>query len=385
MSQLARYWNDEGADVTVLTGIPNHPTGIVPAQYRGFRKRIERHEGYKIVRTWLYATPNEGIAKKTLGHISFMFTSVLFGLMPAGRTDVVVVSSPTFFSLFSAWFIAKVRRAALVVEIRDLWPAIFVELGVLKNKQIIWVLERFEMFFYRSADHVVTVTDGFRDNLIGRGIRADKVTTITNGVDVEAFAPQAAEEASRQFLGAQPGQTLCLYLGAHGISQGLSSLVDAADLVGGDIHFAFVGDGADKARVRERVGSSGVTNVSMLGSVPYDRVPALVAAADICLVPLRDVPLFSTFIPSKIFEYLGAQRAVIGAVEGEPARILSAAGAIVVPPENAAAMAAAIRELADSPQRRADMAQAGRTYVLEHFDRRQLARRYLQLLEKVAG
>jgi glycosyltransferase involved in cell wall biosynthesis len=385
IGELSRFWAQTGADVTVLTGMPNHPTGVVPAAYQGVKRCVERTEGVKVVRTWLYATANEGIVKKTLAHLSFMVTSVLFGFRKVGRPDVVMVSSPTFFSIFSGWLIAKLKRARLIVEIRDLWPAIFVELGVLTNKQVIWLLERIELFFYRSADHVVTVTEGFREDLIRRGIPADRVTTITNGVDLDVFQPAEADPAVRHKLGAKPGEALALYIGAHGISHGLTSVADAAARLEADgIHVAFVGDGAAKQKLVNRVAELHVDNITLLPSVPRDEVPPIVSAADICIVPLRDVALFSSFIPSKIFEFLGAGKAVVGAVRGEPARILRDAGATVVDPEDPVALAEAILDLAKDPERRAAQATAGRLYVAEHFDRRKLASRYLELMTRIA-
>jgi glycosyltransferase involved in cell wall biosynthesis len=151
------------------------------------------------------------------------------------------------------------------------------------------------------------------------------------------------------------------------------------------VHFAFVGDGAAKDRLEQAVADLGVRNVTLLGSVPREEVPSLLAAADICLVPLRDVPLFSSFIPSKIFEYLAASKAVIGSVRGEPARILAAAGAVVVEPEDPAALADAVRDLAPDPTRRAAMGRQGRAYVAEHFDRRRLAERYRDNLAGVVS
>ena len=203
LSALARTWAADGDTVTVLTGMPNHPTGVIPPEYRGAIRRRERRDGYRVLRTWLYATPNEGMARKTLGHLSFMVTSVLLGAVPSGRADVVVVSSPTFFSIGAAWVLARIKRARLVVEIRDLWPAIFTELGVLTNRRIIGLLERLELAAYAAADEVVVVSEGFRDNLIGRGVPPGKVHTIRNGVSLEQFDPGAGPDpAVRARLGA---------------------------------------------------------------------------------------------------------------------------------------------------------------------------------------
>jgi glycosyltransferase involved in cell wall biosynthesis len=385
LSELARYWALAGTDVCVLTGMPNHPTGVVPEPYRKKLRVEERVDGYGVVRTWVYATPNEGLVKKTLGHVSFMVTSVVLGLSRTGPTDAVVVSSPTFFSILSAWALARIRRARFVVEVRDLWPAIFVELGVLKNPVMIRVLERLELAAYRAADAVVVVSEGFRDDLVRRGVPPGKVHVIRNGVDLDLFTPleldPKALERVRARLGATPGDTLVLYVGAHGISHGLASVADAAAVLDGDhVHFAFVGEGAAKRHLENRVAALQLDNVTMLPGVARHKVPDLLAAADVCLVPLRDVPLFSTFIPSKIFEYFGAGKAVVGAVRGEPAAILQEGGAVVVEPERPADLADAIRTLACDPARRSAMGRRGRAYVESHFDRRRLAHDYLEIL-----
>jgi glycosyltransferase involved in cell wall biosynthesis len=382
LSALAAAWAAAGDDVTVLTGMPNHPTGVLPPEYRGVIRRRERRDGYAVLRTWLYATPNEGIARKTAGHLSFMLSSVLLGLRASGRADTVVVSSPTFFSIASAWLLARLKRARLVVEIRDLWPAIFVELGVLTNRRVIAVLERLELAAYAAADEVVVVSDGFRAHLIGRGVPAGKVHTIRNGVTAARFDPAAPPDPSlRAGLGARPDECLVLYAGTHGISQGLPEAAEAAvALAGQPVHLAFVGEGADKQRLRQRVAELGLGNVTLASAISSELVPALLASADILLVTLRDVPLFATFIPSKLFEYLAAGRPVIGAVAGEAAQILREAGAVVVPPGDHTALATAISALAADTGRRAAMAAQGRAYVQRFFDRDDLARQYRKIL-----
>jgi len=386
VSELARFWTEAGDDVTVLTGMPNHPTGIVPERYRGKLRLVERGDGYRVVRTWLYATPNEGVVKKTLGHVTFMLSSVLLGARPSGSADVVLVSSPTFFSIFSAWLLARIKRARFVIEVRDLWPAIFVELGVLKNRHLIRVLENLELSAYRAADAVVTVSEGFRVNIVGRSIPSSKVHTIRNGVALDRFGHVSAadRESARAELGAKEDDTLVLYLGAHGISHGLTSIADAAaKLRSAPIHFAFVGDGAAKPSLLKRIKELDLRNATTLPSVPSARVPALLAAADVCLVPLRDVDLFTTFIPSKMFEYFAAGKPVVAALRGEAADIVRAAGAIVVEPEDSGAIAAAVELLAQHPDNRRQMGSQARRYVEAHYDRRILAQRYREILTRV--
>ena len=272
------------------------------------------------------------------------------------------------------------------MEIRDLCPASSVELGELTNRRLIRLLERLELTAYAAADEVVVVSDGFRENLIGRGVPAGKVHTIRSGVSLDRFDPATRPDLYlRAGLGARPDECLVVYAGTHGMAQGLPEAAQAATrLIGRPVHLAFVGDGADKPRLRHQVTELALSNVTLANSVPPALMPSLLATADILLVTLRDSPLFATLIPSKMFEYLAAGRPVIGAVAGEAAQLLKEAGALVVPPGDTAALAAAIRELAADPGRRAAIAAEGRAYVERFFDHAELARQYRKILaEKI--
>lgn len=384
LSALADAWAGAGDTVTVLTAMPNYPTGVVPPAYRGTLRRTERQDGYRVVRTWVYATPNEGVARRTAAHLSFMVSSVLLGARRSGPADTVVVSSPAFLSIGAGWALARLKRATFVIEVRDLWPGLFPQLGVLTNRRLLAALERLELAAYAAADLVVVVTDGFRANLVSRGVPAGKVRVIRNGVTPGQFDPGTKPDpAVRERLGAGPADCLVLYAGTHGLCQGLPFIADSAlALAAEPVRFAFVGTGAQKELLRQRVTERSLGNVTLSPPVPKAEMPGLLASADICLVILRDVPMFATVVPSKMFEYLAAGRAVIGAVTGEAAQILRAAGAVVVPPEDSAALAAAVRALAADPQRRRAMGERGRAYAAQHCDRAVLARKYREILRE---
>lgn len=387
MSQYAHFWSLMGDEVTVLTGMPNHPTGIIPPAYRGHTVLQEKVDGYRILRTWLVPSPNKGMAKRTLSHLSFMISSVVLGGRRSGPADVVVVSSPSFFSIFSGWFLARIKRARFVIDVRDLWPGILVDLDVLHSRFLIGVLERMELAAYRAADAVVVVTDGFRQNLTDRDVPAGKVHVVRNGADTDVFTVQSPDPSIRANLGVDSDkETLVVYIGTHGLQHGLDTVLDAAaQLEDEPIRFVLIGEGADKEMLAKRAVSLGLKRLLLLRGVPFESVPGVLGAADICLLPRRDLPLFTTFIPAKLFEYLAAGRPVIGTVRGEAAGILADAGGVVVAPENPTLLADAIRELGHDPTRRATMGSRARLYAVANCDSRSLAERYRTILLTVTG
>jgi glycosyltransferase involved in cell wall biosynthesis len=386
VSELCREWVRDGHEVTVVTGVPNHPTGIVPAEYRGTIFRRETLDGITVLRNWLYTTPNEGLLRKTLSHISFMLSTMVLTTPRLGGCDVIVVSSPAFFAVISAWFMSRIWRIPYVFEVRDLWPGIFIELGVLRNRQIIRILEAIEMFLYRHAARVVVVTHSFRDILIRRGLLPAHVVTITNGVDCEALRPSATDNGIRRTHDLTE-KFVVLYIGAHGISQALIAVLESARELehDDDVVFVFVGEGAEKKKLMERAAQLGLRNVRFVPGQPKRLMADWYAASDAVLVPLRNIPLFETFIPSKMFEIMASGRPIIGSVRGEARSILERSGsALLVDPENSKGIVAAVHQLHHDRELGRRLGAAGREFVATHYDRRQLARQYLDLLIDVA-
>ena len=383
--EFARAWVRAGHNVSVITTFPNHPVGRIAPEYRGRWWSTERLDGIRVLRCWLYAVPNRGVGRRGLDHLSFMLTCLLFGLPRIGRVDVVIASSPTLFSALSAWLIARIKRVPFVLEVRDLWPEAIVELGLMQPGPGVRLLQRLARFLYARAARVVVVTEPFADRLAAQGIPRAKLVVIPNGADTRLFAPSVLnQDAARSTLGLN-GRFVVAYVGSHGLSHGLGAMLDAA-AAQPEVNFLMVGDGADRDRLLAERDRLRLDNVEMRPSVDKSLVPALYAAADACVVPLRDVPLFETFVPSKLFEVLAAGRPIVGAVRGEAREILvRSGGALLVEPERGDQLAEAIERLRQDASLRAELGRRGRAFAEQFYDRDALADRYLRVLQEVVA
>jgi len=384
VSELSREWARLGHRVTVLTGFPNHPTGVIPPDYRGELWRREEKEGVQIVRTPIFAAANRGVARRSLAYVSYALSSALVGPLLAEKPDVIVATSPQFLTALSGLWLSKLLRAPFVFEVRDLWPRSIVEVGALPKDHLgIRALEQLERMLYRKADRIVAVTDSFVDEIAAHGIDRKKISVITNGVDLELFQPRD-RAADRARLGLPRDAFLASYVGTHGMAHGLGTLLEVARRLrerGGaasNVLLLLLGEGAEKPKLVAEAKAAGLTNLLFWDQRPRDEVAQVLSASNACLVMLKDAPLFRTVIPSKIFECMGAGRAVVSTVEGESRRILEAAGCgLFSPPEDAGALSDLLAGLAADPARLDAMGMSGRAHALAHYSRPALARRYL--------
>lgn len=376
-----RAWAAAGHDVTILTCVPNHPTGRIYPGYRNRLYQTEQRDGLRIVRLLTYATPNEGLFKRTLNHLVYMKMAILASIF-IRKADVVVSTSPQFFNGLAGYFVKLIHRAPWILEIRDLWPESITAVGALKNRTIIAALEWLETFAYRKATRIVVVTDAFKRHIAGRNIPAEKIVPIKNGVDLDFFAPRAKDPAFADSLGLS-GKFVVTYAGTIGMAHGLETLLQVARALEArpDIRLLVVGEGADKKRVLQIKDEMQLSNVVFLEQQPKDKMPAIWALSDACLVMLRPLPMFKNVLPSKMFEIMGMERPIVLSVEGESREVLDAANAgIGVTPGDADAIAAAILKLAQNPALASTFGRNGRAYVAQHFDRRELARRFENLM-----
>lgn len=377
-----KQWVKDGHDVTVVTCAPNHPRGKV---YEGYSNKLFQREvkdGIKVIRLWTYVTANEGFVKRTLNYVSYM-VAVMFATPFLPKADVVVSTSPQFFNGLVGYFVSRVKRIPWVLEIRDLWPESILVVGAIKNKAIIKSLEYLEMFAYRKADRIVPVTDAFKRYMIGKGIAADKIDVVKNGVDLGFYQAVPEENPLARELGLE-GKFVASYFGTHGMAHHLETILEAAQELKAqrNIVFLMVGDGADKARLAAIREEMGLENVMMIGQQPKDKMPLLWGLSDVSLVLLKKSDLFKSVIPSKIFESMAMQKPIILGVEGESREIIEAAeSGRCIEPESGKQLAEQVMALYENAALCAGLGANGRQHVAEHFDRTVLARRYESLMQ----
>ena len=389
-----REWARAGHAVTVITTAPNFPKGVVFPGYRNRLWQWEELEGIRVLRVLTYITANAGFAKRTLDYLSFMVSGFLAGLL-VRRPDVIVGTSPQFFTNCAAWMLSVFRWRPFVFELRDLWPESIKTVGAMQESAALRALERLELFLYRRAKAVVAVTESFKRNLIGRGIDGDKIQVVTNGVDLSRFRPQPPDSALREALGITREAFVAGYIGTHGMAHALETVLEAARLLqigdagtsspGVPIHFILLGDGARKQALQAQASAMGLTQVHFLDTMPKAEVPRYWSLLDVAIIHLRKADNFTQVIPSKLFECMGMGIPVLHGVAGESAGIVEReAVGLVFEPENAVALAEGVRRLAQDAvlyQRLRDNCLA----AAPRYDRVALAQRMLGVLAAVAA
>lgn len=387
ISEMARRLLNLGYEITVLTTFPNFPSGIVPVEYRGQSFQQEICDGVRVVRVWTYISPNKGFLRRIVSQLSFGCLAPFLGGKAIGHPDIIIVESPPLFDAIAGRALSWLKHCPLIFTVSDLWPESAVQLGMLRNRLLIRLAEWLEWSTYQHAGAVWALTGGIYNTLLKRGLSTEHVFLLTNGVDVARFHPLPKARA-RAELGWDDRFTV-LYAGNHGLAYGLNTLLDAADLMRDDIgiHIILVGDGVKKPELVAEAKRRCLKNVTFLDVVPHDRMPLLFAGADVCLVPLRKLPLLEGTLPFKMFEVMACARPFILGAEGIARQLVvhEADAAIYVEPENAAALVSAILNLRGHPDLAETMGQRGRAFVKEHFNHEQLTLALEAQINKLIG
>ena len=320
----AREWAKAGHNVTIITCFPNFPAGKIYPGYQNQLCRKEVMEGINVIRVWSYITANQGFIKRILDYLSFMVSATLVSLR-LGQYDKIIGTSPQFFSAVAAYIIGSIKSTPFIFELRDIWPESVKAVGAMKNSRVLDWFERLELYLYKRSDHIISVTRSFKANLIGRKIPASKISIVRNGVDRSRFYKRPKD--SQLSVQLELGQGFVAgYIGTHGMAHALGTILKTAEklqlMPDINIRIMLLGSGAQKARLIDQAQNRKLTNVIFVDSVAKDEVARYWSLLDVCIVHLKDTPLFQTVIPSKIFESMGMGIPLVHGVLGESAEII---------------------------------------------------------------
>jgi glycosyltransferase involved in cell wall biosynthesis len=379
-----REWVKSGHQVTVITCAPNFPKGKV---YHGYHNRLwqsELMDGIRVIRVWSYVTCNEGFARRIADYMSFM-VSAFFAALFVRKIDMIIGTSPQFFTACAAFATSIVKRRPWIFELRDIWPESIRAVGAMKTVRLLDVLERLELFLYRKATAIIAVTYAFKQNLVERGIDEAKIFVVTNGVDTSRFTPIPKDYDLLTELGLHE-TFIAGYIGTHGMAHGLDTLIDAARVLArseraDQIRIIMLGDGAHRARLEERAKADGLDNILFIDSVPKHEVTRYWSILDASIIHLTKSEVFKTVIPSKMFECMGMGIPILHGVEGESAEIILRHDiGLTFEPENHLDLVDRLIILHDNVEMRERLSRNG-PHTAQHYDRKVLAANMLSVIE----
>ena len=379
-------WVRLGHQVTVVTCAPNFPQGRVFSGYTNKIWQTEIVNGIKVIRVWTFITANEGFIKRSLDYVSFMFSSFVASFF-IKDVHVIIGTSPQFFTAISAYFTSLVKRRPWVFELRDIWPESIQAVGALRNRKVIRLLEKVELFLYRKSNKVIAVTDSFKTNLVSRGVDKNKVSVITNGVDMSRFFPLDKDSCLVEKFNLS-GKFVVGYIGTHGMAHALDTVIEAAEKFqntqfDNKITFLFIGDGAEKKKLVESVNYMNLRNVIFIDSVQKNEIQKYWSLLDVSVIHLKKTSLFKTVIPSKLFECMGMGLPVLHGVEGESAEIVKRFDmGLTFEPESKDDLVDKILLLLDSSEMLVRF-QVNSLKASEHFERKNLARKMVDEINLV--
>jgi len=377
-----------GHEVTVLTEMPNHPSGVVPPEYRGKRFVREFYENIPVCRCWVYARENKTFRNRIAFYISFLLSAVFFGIFRVkNRFDTIYVTSPPLLVGLVGVALSTLWRIPFVFEVRDLWPESAVELNQLTKKKHIAVGNAIANLCYRRAIALVGVTRGIVEKLREKPEAMGRIELIKNGTNPDRF--RFAHDAKLKKRLGWDEDFIVLYAGIHGLAQGLEYVLEAARELLDErrIRFVLIGEGPYRGQLIQSAREQNLVNTTFLDEIPGDQIGRYIALADVCLVPLRKKQLFKGALPSKIFDSWVCGKPIVLSVDGEAREEVEAAnGGIYVEPENPRAMADAIRSLKTNRDLCARMGENGRRYLYSNgYIRSQQAEHLSRVIEEATG
>jgi len=380
----AKEWIKLGHQVTVLTGVPNAPKGKVFDGYKNKIYQSEKIDGIDIIRVWTYIAKNEGFLFRILDFVSFMFSSFIFGIFLKKHTKIIV-SSPQFLPVISGFILSRIKKIPFVIEIRDLWPESIVALGTLKeNSYIIKILNNIAKYIYHKSESIVVVTRSFKDYLINMGINKDKITIIENGFNFErTLSPNKSVKTISNKYKINNDNFIVSYIGTIGMSHGIEVVIRAAEIIK-DVTFLIIGEGAEKNNLKKIIEEKEITNVIFLNNIDWQEIVNINQIISANLIHLRNLELFKTVIPSKIFESMALKKPILAGLIGESLEIITKSNSgIQITPENPKSLVEGILFLKNNTEKAQKLGNNGFTLVGKRYNRKILAQQMIQSINKL--
>jgi len=385
--ELALGLVEKGHDVTVLTGFPNYPKRII---FEGYRRKIymrETIEGVKVIRTYIYANPSDSNKSRILNWGSFSVSCFFGGVLARIKPDVIYSMPPPLSTGAAAVMISKVKRVPIVSHVKDLYPLIAIELGILKSPRLIRFFEKMEKYVYGNSQAVIGLSEGFRSHFIGKGVPPEKTHVVTDWADSDFIQPGPRDNEFRKSLGVREMFTV-LYSGNLSYNSNLEPIVEAAKILENEpVRFVIVGEGVKKDALVARSKELGLENVQFLPFQPIENYASVLQASDITVVTLNTAASLAS-LPSKVFKQMAAGRPILAITSSGnelDKMVATAACGLSVPPDSPEALAEAIRWAVTHRKEVDQMGIKAREYLKENHDRTKSVDQIEQILVKAAS
>ncbi|MFZ5902638.1 MAG: glycosyltransferase family 4 protein [Chloroflexota bacterium] len=383
--EMAQYLRARGHELVIVASDLNYQTGQRTVERRGlFAEQVI--DDVRVLRAYIYPALHRSYFWRIISFFSFMFSSIWTALR-VKDVDLVMGTTPPIFQAVSAWFVAFLRRKPFLLEVRDLWPEFGVSMGVLKNPVVIALARGLEKFLYARAAHILVNSPAYKDYMLGKGVPEKKVAFIPYGTDVDMFNPQVDGSSLRRKLGVED-KFVVVYAGALGQANDIDTILRAAARLRkyDKIYFVLFGDGKERPRLEEEARKQNLTNVTFAGVCPKKEMPLVLAASDVCLAILQNIPAFRMTYPNKVLDYMAAGRATVLVIDGVIREVIeSSGGGVFVEPGDDEMLAKTVLDLANNPQRAKQMGENARAYLVEYLDRRDKLDEILNLLNSLAS
>ena len=381
--EMAKYFQKFNDELIIVASDLNYQTGQRTVDHKGLVTE-QNIDGVRVLRTYIYPAIHRSYFWRIISFFSFVFSSII-AAMRVKQVDIIMGTTPPIFQAFSAWLVAFLRRKPFLLEVRDLWPEFIVSMGVFKNPILIKLARMLEMFLYRRATHILVNSPAYKTYIEGKGIPSSKITFIPYGADTKMFHPDLDGSKIRQELHLE-NKFVVLYTGALGQANDIYTVIEAANRLKEEkaIQFVLFGDGKERPKLQETARKLKLENLTFAGARPKHQMPAIIAASDVCLAILQDIPMFRTTYPNKVFDYMAAGKPTVLVIDGVTRQVIEESeGGVYVPPGDHQCLAETILALSSQPDKLIAMGNNARNYLENHLDRQLMLEKTRTLFEQL--